>query len=53
MRLSKSTPGKSEQLSLEGLEKLESLAGVRISLAGAGAVVSLMLPLLQLFLHKS
>lgn len=53
MKLNRSIPGKSEQLNLDGLEKLESLAGVRISLAGIGAVVSLILPLLQLFLHKS
>jgi hypothetical protein len=53
IKLNQAVPGKSEQLNLEGLEKLESLAGIRISLAGAGAVISLILPLLQLFLHKS
>lgn len=53
IKLNQSTPGKSEQLNLEGLEKLESIAGIRMSLAGAGAVFSLILPLLQLFLHKS
>jgi hypothetical protein len=53
MRASQSTPGKSEQLNLEKIEKLESLAGIRISIAGAGAFVSLILPLVQLFFHKS
>lgn len=53
IRMSQVTPGKSEQLNLEGLEKLESLAGIRISIAGVGAVVSLILPLLQLVFHKS
>ena len=53
MKMSQSTPGKSEQINLEGLEKLESLAGVRISIAGIGAGISLVLPILQLFFHKS
>ena len=52
MAATESIPGKNEELNLEGLEKLESLAGIRISLAGAGALVSLLLPIVQLFIHK-
>jgi nitrogen fixation-related uncharacterized protein len=52
MTATESIPGKSEELNLEGLEKLESLAGIRISLAGVGAAVSLLLPIVQLFIHK-
>jgi hypothetical protein len=50
--VSKAIPGKSEELNVERLEKLESLAGIRISVAGVGAVISLLLPIIQLFIHK-
>jgi hypothetical protein len=53
LKSSENTPGKKEQLDLEGIEKLESLAGVRISIAGIGAFVSLLLPIIQLFVHKN
>jgi hypothetical protein len=52
MEINQATPGKSEQLDLDSLEKLESIAGIRISIAGVGAIISLALPILQLFLHK-
>lgn len=53
MKAKSSTPGSAEQMSVETLEKLESIAGIRISLAGAGALISLVLPIVQLFVHKS
>ena len=53
MKSDNSTPGTGEHLSLAELEKVESLAGVRISIAGIGAVISLVLPILQLFIHRN
>ena len=47
MKVSTGVPGKSEQINLDGLEKLESIAGIRISLAGAGAVASLAIPVID------
>jgi hypothetical protein len=52
LNVSQATPGKAEEINLDMIEKVENLAGVRISLAGIGAVISLLLPIVQLFVHK-
>lgn len=52
LRVSEATPGKAEQLNLDVIEKVENLVGLRLSLAGIGTVISLLLPILQLFIRK-
>lgn len=52
LKASQGLPREGEQKTFEALDKLEAIAGVRLSVAGGGAVISLFLPILQLVFHK-
>lgn len=52
LEASYAVPGKREQLNLDTMEKLESIAGIRFSIATGSAVVSLLIPILQLYFQK-